>query len=109
MSYKPIFRNIFPYSAFVRPILITKLCGYPAPFRETERKHTPERKRKPERAHLQLNFRDTERKRKPRKRNERKRKPERADPQPWVGDGLAQVCVSAPCHGRELEIHTAWL
>ena len=39
-------KNVIPYSAFVCPILITKL----ALFRDTERKRKPERKCKPGRA-----------------------------------------------------------
>ena len=39
-------KNIIRYSAFVRPISLTKLCGSPALFRDMERKRKPERKRR---------------------------------------------------------------
>ena len=34
-------KNLIPYSAFVCPTLMTKLCGSPALFRDTERKRKP--------------------------------------------------------------------
>ena len=53
MSSKPILPKVFllilfPHlPAFVCAILLTQLCGSPAPFRDTERQRKPERKRKP--------------------------------------------------------------
>ena len=70
-------KAVIPYSAFVRPISITKLAL----------------------------FRDMDRKRKPWKRKpERQRQPGRTIPSlGWFAQVCvaAQVCVSGPCHGTE--------